>query len=174
MRPESSTAMWRMSLVEAGLGVDLDDGDVGAERVASSPGVSKSLLGVEAAAPCPRAARRGRPPPWPARAHGDRRRRRARHAEALAGDDLDVVGGGLEQVRGELAGPCRAPRRVALIIALPPTCSEREPIVPMPRGDLAVSDWIDADVVHRDAERPGDELRARRLVALAVRRGAGL
>ena len=31
--------------------------------------------------------------------------------------------------------------RVALIIALPPTCSVREPIVPMPRGTLRVSEW---------------------------------
>ena len=29
---------------------------------------------------------------------------------------------------------------MALIIALPPTCSVREPIVPMPRGTLRVSE----------------------------------
>ena len=65
---------------------------------------------------------------------------RAGHAEALAGDDVDVGGVGLEQVRRPAAWPSRAPRAWRLSTALPPTCSEREPIVPRPRATLAVSE----------------------------------
>jgi hypothetical protein len=31
---------------------------------------------------------------------------------------------------------------VAVSTAVPPTCSDREPIVPTPRATFAVSDWI--------------------------------
>ena len=70
-------------------------------------------------------------------------RQRARgHARDLepAVADHDVVGVGLEQVRGELLGLRRAPLRSRPTSALPPICSEREPPVPPPAGLSSVSE----------------------------------
>ena len=53
MRPQSSTATWRSSCDLAGLGVDLDDGDVRAERDTSSRCRRSRARGAAPPAPCP-------------------------------------------------------------------------------------------------------------------------
>ena len=55
----------------------------------------------------------------------------------------------------------------------PPTCSEREPHVPAPRGTTALSECTTRTDVERHPEDPGRDLRHRRLVALPLRRHAG-
>ena len=77
-----------------GLGVDLDDGDVGAEGVGRAVGLEVGL-GLEAA------LARGRGHLGPRPGH----RRGALHVERAVGPvEHDVGGVGLEQVGGELAG----------------------------------------------------------------------
>ena len=67
-------------------------------------------------------------------------RRHAGDAERPSSSTHDVVGRGLEQLGREACGPARARRCDASSTALPPSCSEREPPVPPPRGTSAVSD----------------------------------
>ena len=121
----------------AGVEVDLDDGDVGAEREAGL-----ALLEVELLAHRGRGAVR-----VPAAVLGRGRHLRpgdtdpvtpftARPAVGL----LDVVDRGLEQVGGDVLGPRPPARSLALWIALPPVCSDRDPSVPAPCGTSAVSD----------------------------------
>ena len=58
-------------------------------------------------------------------------------------------------------------------MALPAVCSEREPIVPAPRGTRSVSELTRRDLVHRDAEHVAGQHGERGVVALAVHAGAG-
>ena len=57
----------------------------------------------------------------------------------------------------------------AAATALPPSCSDREPPVPPPRGHRAGVGLHVADLLDRDAEPVGHDHRERRGVALAVR-----
>ncbi|MCO5546661.1 hypothetical protein L7F22_000095 [Adiantum nelumboides] len=93
-------------------------------------------------------------------------------AEGALVGDLDVLRGGLQQVRGELAGPL-----VQLVRGL----GHRGPAElqrPRAAGPGAARDergvGLDvADPVHRDAEPVRHQHRERRRVPLTVRRGAG-
>ena len=62
----------------------------------------------------------------------------------------------------------------ALSTAAPPCCSEREPIVPPPAGTRSVSPHTSSIAVDRDAGLVAGDHRPRRVVALAVRRRAGV
>ena len=158
-------------LRQAGLGVDLDDGEVGAERVR---GVRR--LEVVLAPPGrPRSPRARETGPWP-------RRRAAPTGSREAGEPATPSPwpGTTSMSPASASSRCAASRRafsstssVACWTAVPPTCSEREPIVPMPRLTSLVSDWMTLTSGERDAERAGDELRVGGLVALAVRGRAG-
>ena len=61
-------------------------------------------------------------------------------AERAVVVDDDVVGRGLEQLGRERSAPARRTRCDASSTALPPSCSDRDPPVPPPRGTSAVSD----------------------------------
>ena len=56
----------------------------------------------------------------------------------------------------------------ATCTALPAVCSDREPIVPEPRGHAGGVGVDQPDAVHRDAEDVAGEHRERRVMALAV------
>ena len=84
---------------QPGLGVDLDDREVGAERVGGVRRLEVVLAGQAALEAL--GSRDGSFAAVASSAHGIARGGRARDAEALAGDDLDVAGVGLEQVRGQ-------------------------------------------------------------------------
>ena len=91
MRPQSSTATWRTRRDPPRLGVDLDDGDVRAEREGGAVLAESSARGEVR-----RRARHLRP--------GDGRGRHAAHAELAVVGELDVVDGRLQQLRRPLAG----------------------------------------------------------------------
>ena len=59
-------------------------------------------------------------------------------------------------------------------MAVPPTARLRLPPVPLPMGVFSGVAVADDDLVEVDAEVVGDDLGERRLVALAVGRGAGV
>ena len=81
----------------------------------------------------------------------------------------DVVDVRLEQVRGESLGLLEHLPRSPVQTRCPPICSDREPIVPVPRGTTAVSDCTSRTLSIGHAEQLGDDHRERRLVALPVR-----
>ena len=130
MRPQSSTAMWRSTDL-AGLRVDLDDGDVGAERVRRVGAVEVELV-----------AQRARLEPLGQQLG-------SLDAEASVGPRHDFAGtpatcrppspttmssaGGLQHVGGDLLGPVEHLVRGDVHRA-PAVWSDREPIVPAPRG----------------------------------------
>ena len=94
--PQSSTATWRTSAHLAGVGVDLDDGDVGAEREGGTVLMEIELTGERCA------VIRGA-----AGELGPRQclRRHPGHADRAGGGvDHDVGDVGFEQPRGELLG----------------------------------------------------------------------
>ena len=109
----------------------------GASRTGTWRPASRSRSRPPAASP---RARR----PWPRRAAPTGSPTRASPAtpSPWPGDDLDVA-------RRRPRAGCAASRlafsstsSVARWTAVPPTCSEREPIVPMPRLTSLVSDWM--------------------------------
>ena len=105
MRPQSSTATWRSSVDAAGLEVDLDDGDVGAERERRVALGEVQLVREAALVQAVGPAGWRRWPPSPARpttAPWRGRRHTCRPSSPL--DDVVLVR--LEQVGGELLGPC--------------------------------------------------------------------
>ena len=133
-RPQSSTATWRRSSTTPGLGVDLDHRDVGAEGVGRLALVEVEL-GPQALArsrPGARAAVAPRPSRAPPTTARSRARRPTPRPPAVVHDDVGDVR--LEQVRGETLGLVDARPRSSCRCALPPICSEREPIVPPPAG----------------------------------------
>ena len=144
IRPASSTVMWRIELGEAGLGVDLDDREVRPERVRRVRRLPVVLGGQPAVEALGRPRRvLGRLRELRPR---DRRGRRAGHAEALARARPRCRPRRPRAGARPAGGPSRARRRSRSGPRVPPTCSEREPIVPMPRSTFAVSDCIDAHV----------------------------
>ena len=133
MRPQSSTAMWRSSLTPAGLGVDLDHRDVGAERDRSSRCRRSRARGGAGRARCPRAAGPGPCDATASSAHDTASGRHAGDLQAAVADD-DVV---RRRPRAGGRRCCLAWSSTSLDAtntALPAVCSEREPIVPAPRG----------------------------------------
>ena len=70
--------------------------------------------------------------------------------------------------------PSPAPSAVAFRMAVPPTATLRLPPVPLPIGTRRGVAVADHDLVEVHAEVVGDDLRERRLVPLAVGRGAGV
>ena len=142
------TATRRTRSTAPGLGVDLDDADVGAEGERRLPGCSKSDIALERRR---RAGRRRRPrrPSSPSgsacrpRGTGRRRRCRARRRRRWPrAGRRPPVRAVLDEALG---GVGRRPRRAI--------CTEREPPVMPPRGhDVGVA-VDDLDAVHRDAER---------------------
>ena len=153
-----------------GLDVDLDDGDVGAERERRAGRLEergmREALGQ---------LRRRCFAATASSAHVLRDRRRAGDVEravVLVEHDVGLVG--LEQLGGELAWPSSTSSPAAWYTAAPPCCSEREPIVPDAlRHEVGVAP-DDVDLVHRDAGLLVGEHAPRRDVTLAVRRGAGV
>ena len=95
----------------------------------------------------------------------------APHGDVAVGDH-EVLGAGLEQLRGEVEDlrpcSCRAPCSAAP----PAIVAARLPPVKPERDDVAVAD-DDPDLLERHAELVGRDLGERRLVALAVRHLAG-
>ena len=138
--PASSQATWRTSRDLPGLGVDLDDGDVRAERerrararrtVVSTSSARRRRVG--------RRAPRGRP----TTSRPPACRRRGSAPVVLVEHDVGDVG--LEQLGGERLGPGRPARSPPACTAAPPCCSERDPIVPPPTGTRSVSPQHDVD-----------------------------
>ena len=133
--PQSSTATWRSRRTAPGVEVDLDDGDVGAERE-RRPVLVGTLLGR-------RASR--------ARRSAAARAASSAHVSAEAGTpatpivprgrvDHDV---GRRRPRAvdaaRSAWPASTSATAARSTADPPICSDRDPPVPPPRGTRSVS-----------------------------------
>ena len=144
--------------------VDLDDGDVGAERERGAALVEVELgrraavgrsrrVGSDVGELAPASAWAGTP---------------ATPTVPVVGVDDDVGDVGLEQPGGELPGLGRPWPRWRLRTADPPSCSERDPPVPPPVRTRSVSPSTRRDPIHRDAGLVGDEHGVRGLVALAV------
>ena len=165
MRPQSSTATWRIgSTARVSMSTSTTD-DVRAERERRAR-LHEVVLDREREPVVDRPGRELGPRERPRRDAGDAER-------PLVGDD-DVVGRGLEQLAGHAARPLQRPRATRPSTALPPICSDRDPPVPPPRGTSAVSDCTKRDALDRDAEPIGDDHRERRGVTLPVRRRARL
>ena len=115
----------------AGLGVDLDHGDVGAEREGRA-------LGGEVGRPMSASLGPGGGDLGPGR-----RRRRAcrRRGTAGVGVEHDVVDVGLEQLGGQLPGLVDELAE-AVGSTEPAICTEREPPVTLPLGTRSVSPWM--------------------------------
>ena len=119
----------------AGVGVDLDHGDVGTERerrvalVEVELGQPRCLARPSSSA---RSAQQLAPVERLGRHTGDADR-------AGRGVDDDVGDIGLEQPGSELAWPCRPAPRWRRWTADPPSCSERDPPVPPPVRTRSVS-----------------------------------
>ena len=156
--PASSTAIRRRQLHAAGLRVDLDDRDVGPERERRRPGVEVDL-GHEPSSPS-RVERR-RPDP----ATGDRRV--PRHGTRRARVSSTMSSGWPRACRRRAPAPGPTPprrpgarrrRRSAATLTRRSRC---------PRGSRRCR-RCSPSRLDRDAEAVGDDLRQRRLVALAV------
>ena len=154
-------------LHRAGLGVDLDDRDVRAERERRLGGLE---VGLDA-----QLGRAGRPRPAGAAQLGPRERglRRAGDVEAAAVEVEDhVLGAGLELVGRQLPG--LVDQRLRGLAGRGAADLGRLGAV----GAGAARDGVGValehrDLLDRDPEPVGDDLRERRLVALALREGAG-
>ena len=133
---------------------------------------SKSSSWRSGPAPARRAAWTGRATATASSAHdtpvdghaghlrGRRRRRRCRRRRPRAGGRRS-------------AWPRSSTSFDATWMALPAVCSEREPIVPAPRGHAVGVGVDERDLVHRDAEHLAGEHGERGVVTLAVHAGAG-
>ena len=142
------------------LGVDLDHREVGAERERRA---WRREVGLGLPAPSPSAAERRPSRPTVAGVPATWKRPRV-------GVEHDVVGRRLEQVGGPLAGERRRSLPVALAIAAPPICTEREPPVRPPDAHQVGVAVDDLDVVDRHARAVGHDHRPGGVVALAERR----
>ena len=155
----------------AGLGVDLDHADVGAgrprevRRVVDRGGVRDAARRRPAGRA--RATRSPRGPgscaPCRARPSRGTRRRPTRGRPRLTSSSCAAIVRAFSLIFS-----------IAKCSATPPTDSEREPYVSMPSGVIAVSPCSTSTSSGVDAEPVGHDLRPARLVALAVRRRAGL
>ena len=146
-------------------GIDVDDADVGAEREREVGRV----VDRHRRRGGPRRPRAARPPRAPrARSPGSSCSARGRPSPTSGLSPTRGRPARPRASRPRSAAPCRAPcaRR-----SPPPRRTpgvEREPVGPQPERRLVGVAVHDLDVLGRDAELLGDDLRERRLVALAL------
>ena len=150
----------------AGLGVDLDDRDVRAERVRRVGAVEVELVAQRPGLHARRAA-------WPGR-----RRRTASSAHVTPFDGTPATCSCPSPTTMSSASASRRWAAICLALAstsldatctaLPAVCSDREPIVPDAAGHRGGVGVDELDLVHRDAEDVAGEHGERGVVALAV------
>ena len=155
----------------AGLGVDLDDRDVRAERERRVGAVEVELVAqrarLEAVGQLRRVLRRRRrAPPTTTALDGTPATCRPPSPTTMSSGEASSRCAAICLARSSTPSD-------ATWMALPAVCSEREPSVPEPRGTRDGVGVDERDLVHRDAEHVAGQHRERGVVALAVHAGAG-